>query len=76
MPPWKETIVRSLRPPLRRARRQPENRNQPGKEHFPLRRHVLTLLLVGILVTIMVMTTQLVVSLFQVLKNGLKRRRT
>jgi hypothetical protein len=55
---------------------QLENRNQPGRKYSPLRRRVLGLLLVGILVTIVVMTTQILVSLFEAINNnGLKRRR-
>jgi hypothetical protein len=55
---------------------QLENRSQPGRKYSPLRRRVLGLLLVGILVTIVVMTTQILVSLFEAINNnGLKRRR-
>jgi hypothetical protein len=54
---------------------QRDNRNQPGRKYSPLRRRVLGLLLVGILVTIVLLTTQIVVSLFEAINNGPKRRR-
>jgi len=54
---------------------QLENRNQPGRKYSPMRRRVLGLLLVGIVVTGVLLTTQILVSLFEAINNGLKRRK-
>ena len=52
-----------------------ENRSQPGRKYSPLRRRVLGVFLVGIVVTGILLTTQILVSLFEAINNGLKRRR-
>ena len=62
-------------PPLLREQMQLENRNQPGRKYSPMRRRVLGLLLVGIVVTGVLLTTQILVSLFEAINNGLKRRK-
>jgi hypothetical protein len=54
---------------------QLENRHQPDRKYSPLRRRVLGLFLVGIVVTGVVLTRQILVSLFEAINNGVKRRK-
>ena len=61
--------------PLHGQRRGRENRGEPGREHSTIPRRGLGLLLVGILLTSVFLTTQILFSLFKSMQKGQQRRK-